>query len=348
MFAQSVTGVTEDPGLRGLARALDGERMLQVLAPLAGQPLAAGMPLTCSVNVLAHKLGRRCTLRYTISGDREGGQPGRRFTVIGKLYGKLKKAERLYQRATALRQRPFGDHGPLRIPAPLMLDKGFGLVLQEHAEGSDLRQAMSAPDCVLPLSLAGRWLALLHATPPLEGLASASLERELGKVDQWCEFIAATLADAPGLHAARERLHRFAGETPPPEPVMIHKDFYFGNVLWDGARLSVLDLDEMAVGDPALDVGHFLAHLEAFSYRTTGRTNTFAEAAAALLASYREQSPLEVESRLPFYRAHTFLKLAAAEASRKPAGWESTARALTGLAAREMQVPDFDGGRCRA
>lgn len=332
MFAQSVTGVTEDPGLPGFAQALDSERMLRLLAPIAGLPPVDGRRLICVAKVLAHKLGRRCTLRYTVAPAPGEGQLDQRFTVIGKMYRRMKKAVRLHQRAMALQNGPFPDRGPLGIPAPLLLDERLGLVLQEDAEGEDLRHVLTAPDNDVAFSLAGRWLAILHATPPFEGLKTTSASHELEKVDQWCGHIAASRADAQELQTAQENLRRLGREMVPCEPVLIHKDFYFGNVLWDGTRLTVLDFDEMSVGDPALDVGHFLAHLETLAYRTAGRTDAFVRSADAFLASYRKESPFKVESRLPFYRAYTFLKLAAAEASRKREGWEQVVRTLTDLA----------------
>ena len=43
-----------------------------------------------------------------------------------------------------------------------------------------------------------------------------------------------------------------------PDPVFLHMDYWPGNVLWDGDRISaVLDWDGAACGDPALDVGCF-------------------------------------------------------------------------------------------
>ena len=42
------------------------------------------------------------------------------------------------------------------------------------------------------------------------------------------------------------------------DPVFLHSDYWPGNVLWDGDRISaVLDWDSAACGDPALDVGYF-------------------------------------------------------------------------------------------
>jgi aminoglycoside phosphotransferase (APT) family kinase protein len=114
---------------------------------------------------------------------------------------------------------------------------------------------------------------------------------------------------------------------------MIHRDFYYANILWDGERLWGLDFDEVSLGDPALDVAHFLAHLEALTPVTGQRV---AEAAARFLQSYQERSSLDLDSRLPFYKACTFLKVAANRASRKRHRWERITAALVDLAGREV------------
>ena len=55
---------------------------------------------------------------------------------------------------------------------------------------------------------------------------------------------------------------------------MIHRDFYDTQVLWDGARAWIVDFDQLSVGDPALDLGHFVAHLASVAYRGTGRPDS--------------------------------------------------------------------------
>jgi aminoglycoside phosphotransferase (APT) family kinase protein len=50
----------------------------------------------------------------------------------------------------------------------------------------------------------------------------------------------------------------------------IHRDFYPDQVLVDGDRLYLLDLDLYCLGDPALDIGNFCAHLVEQALRTQG------------------------------------------------------------------------------
>ena len=109
-------------------------------------------------------------------------------------------------------------------------------------------------------------------------------------------------------------------------PAMIHREFYHENLLWDGGHLSVLDFDQLAVGDPAMDVGHFLAHLAGLTYRETGRADAFAAGTRSFVRSYLATSSAEFGFRLSFFTAYTFVKLAYQAAERKSLGW----RRLTG------------------
>ena len=98
---------------------------------------------------------------------------------------------------------------------------------------------------------------------------------------------------------------------------MIHRDCYDAQVLWDGARAWIVDFDQLSVGDPALDLGHFVAHLASFAYRVTGRPDSLATQAQIPIETYQAWNPILIESRLPFYKACTFMKLAAKEGEKE-------------------------------
>ena len=97
MFSQPVTGLTEDSGLPNLPYALDGRRMLGLFDQAACLRLEHVLGLSCTAEVLSHKLGQRCTIRYTLTRPGEG-RPIHVATIIAKLYGKPELAKRLYGR----------------------------------------------------------------------------------------------------------------------------------------------------------------------------------------------------------------------------------------------------------
>ena len=171
------------------------------------------------------------------------------------------------------------------------------------------------------------------------GVKIVSLDHELEKAQSWCEEIALYLSpeDASRLGEALQTLRRLADSMVLPEPVLIHKDFYYAHVLWDGSGICVIDFDQLSTGDPAFDAGHFAAHLENLAYRATGDAQAYAGVVALFVQTYEQEAGVDVAPRLPFYRAYTFLKLAATEVSRHEAEWQPLTRALTELACRELE-----------
>ena len=337
MSLAGVRTTVEDPGWPALAEALDTTVMFPFLNQAAGVGSTDAECLRWSAEVLKHKVGRRCTIRYELRERR--GACDAKGAIIGKLYSDLPSAARVYRLMGTLRKGLFDTGEAFLIPAPLLLISELGLLLQQHADGADLRhvQAINEQDRVL--YLAGQWLAILHATPPPRGLEMKSLEREVGKIDGWCAETLLHLGDdgaAGGVREAQQGLHHLASLLPTCAPALIHRDFYPANVFWDGARVWVLDFDEVSIGDPALDVAHFVAHLENFAHRTGGNMKPSERQGATFLESYLRAGYIDLRLRLPFYKAYTLLKLAAKYARRQQNDWRRLTRMMISRACEEV------------
>ncbi len=66
---------------------------------------------------------------------------------------------------------------------------------------------------------------------------------------------------SPRAEPLFERVRAELEGLPEVEPVLCHRDFHDKQVLIDGDRGTLIDLDLAAAGHPALDVGNILAHL---------------------------------------------------------------------------------------
>ncbi len=336
-MSSTVVTTIDDSALPALARALDTEQMLPYLARICGLQLDDLDPknVTCSAQVLNHKRGRRCTIRYELAACDDIGGPARSVAAIGKLYRERETAARMFRWIRDLRNDRFDC-----VPTHLAFRADLGLVLQEHVDAPDLRHCLAAGNGKQAVSLAAQWLSVFHATPPPMGVKVETPAQNVRKVARWCEEIQPYLASRGRrrLQEAQDALQGLVGQMPRQSPALIHRDFYPANVLSDGQRIWVLDFDQLRLGDPALDVGHFLAHVQNVAYRATGRADSLADAGAVFLRSYLRKNPLELEPRLRFYRAWTFLKLAAKEANRKRGEWLHFLSVLTELACREAEM----------
>lgn len=98
--------------------------------------------------------------------------------------------------------------------------------------------------------------------------------------------------DVPDTRALADHLGRAARALSPGPVCGIHRDFYPDQVLIDGDRVWLLDLDLYADGDPTIDLGNMLAHLEEYARRRGWDCAALPPQAEASLAGYATLRPL--------------------------------------------------------
>jgi tRNA A-37 threonylcarbamoyl transferase component Bud32 len=159
--------------------------------------------------------------------------------------------------ATAFRSR-----GPLRLARCLDVWDNQRVLLFEWLPGQPLSETM--PSAALDpevICTVGASLAELHQqeTPGLSPLTrqtqAATLLTLAARSAFICPWLARPLHEL-AVDLAAALLHWDGAEC------SIHGDFYAKQILVDGDRVAFLDLDRAARGDPALDLGLFVAHLE--------------------------------------------------------------------------------------
>ncbi len=163
---------------------------------------------------------------------------------------------------------------------------------------------------------AGHALHSLHATPPLPGLGVHDSLDHLRELDRWIERTREFGAD---LAEHVRALLRSVGESPrgdarPPHCV-VHRDFHEKQIhIGPDARIGLLDFDTLCLGEPAVDIGNFLAHTE---LRAIQGRHTWAQAAhaqRAFLDGYGATRALR--GRAAWYVDMTRLRLACVYAFR--------------------------------
>jgi aminoglycoside phosphotransferase (APT) family kinase protein len=236
-----------DSKLPQLHTLVDPVAARPVLERALGRPVGIG-----AVDVLRHKRGRRCTLRYQLLDG---------ACVYAKTYAgrRAARVHDSYHRLTAARE--------IRIPVPLGWDKDLRLVATAPLRGRKLHDRLLAGDRRLGVEIA-ELLHSLHSSGVLLERRH-SLDDEVAPLTDRVERLAAT---APALSAAARRCLRFAREgcgrdwTWRLRP--IHRDFYEDQLVTDGAGLAVLDLDDAAMSEPAVDVANLIAHLRLRALRS--------------------------------------------------------------------------------
>ena len=301
-----MSAATLAPGAVELA--LDLERV----APLVEPFLPPGAALT-SATLLDRKEGR-ALLRYGLEGEPAGGSA----YVLAKLYSDPVQARRVDRTLRLLGAEVFGPSPGLAVPRPLGVVAQPALLVYEPVDGVrlDLLPEFSA----VPAAREGaRWLAELH-------LSRVRLDRhldvshEVGNAGLWAALALQRLG--PSVAGATEVVSRLeAGWSglPPTRDVPIHKDFHHAHVLV-GRQLSVVDLDEARMGDPAFDLAHFCANLRLMRPPGAGAASATA-LEEAFLEEYATRTGWEADGRFAFFYALNCVKLMKQIATgRGPAG----------------------------
>lgn len=210
--------------------------------------------------------GRRCVLRYLVS---EPGACSRE--LIGKVVadGTAANAHLVLRALTADGHE--NKTRSLRVPATLGYHHHLRLLLLESVSGTalcsarvkshlrgDQPQPRQAADEV---ATCARIAASLHRCSVDAGRQRAAegdlrrLQRSAARIRAVSPQLGDRLLDR--LHAVRERLSR----STPLSPGLCHGDFKLNQIVGEGRRRSLIDLDTACWAEPALDLGQFLAYL---------------------------------------------------------------------------------------
>jgi aminoglycoside phosphotransferase (APT) family kinase protein len=120
---------------------------------------------------------------------------------------------------------------------------------------------------------------------------------------------------------------------------LVHRDLYPDQVLVSDDRSALVDLDEVAVGEPELDLGNFTAHLTLGDLQRNGAIGASAARSSAFLRAYHGAREI-ARHRLAVYEAGALVRLASLERLASQGGatlsWSTLVRELTARAERAM------------
>lgn len=275
-MALTFESLLADPTLAFLAPALNPDWVASRLSEVLGRSLTLQ-----AIRPLRHKPGRRCLIAYDLLLAGESGP----VTVVGKVRSRGLD-HHSYELQSKLWHYGFDEASPdgVSVPEPLGVIPEMNLWLQRWVPG-EVATALLPEDVGLAERIAGA-IAKLHRagiparkrhTPADElRILQERLPRVLHSYPQWEKRIEQVLQASAVL----------AETLPPATTTGIHRDFYPDQVLVRGDRLYLLDLDLYCQGDPALDIGNFIAHLSEQSLRQFGHPDAFAEQEAALVETF--------------------------------------------------------------
>ena len=300
-------GPLADPALPQLSTLQDRAAMSAKLAAATGDPSL----IVTDIDIVRHKPGRRAILRYEIArrGAGEGGS--------GLLYGKTFASER-GPRVFAIcweicAARAFGPG--VSLPAPVAFLPDLKLLVQQPVAGLTAEEALLAGDVGLAATIA----TALHRfhTSGLDLGRAHGLAQELSPLPMRTEQV---IARCPELRPLTEiclaRLQEIGENSVLWRWRPVHRDFYHAQVLIDDGSLAVLDLDDAALSEPAVDVANFAAHLFLLEIQHPANRAALISAAHTFTHTYRHLDPDLDRHLTRFLTATTLVRLAGIHVSR--------------------------------
>jgi len=279
-------GVAADPQMAFVRNALDPADVCRRLASIAIRLPAATLPLRLrAIRVTRYKPQRRGMVEYEWAGT--GGS----VTIIGKARAKGLD-RRTHQLVESLRQAGFDESAAdcICVPRPLGTVPAWQMWFQEKVTGAVATPLLAGPEGP---RLAGRIAEAIHklhrADIPTHRTHTMADEMRI-LTERLGELALARPAWSSRLERIVGACAALAASVPATSRCGIHRDFYPDQVLVNGERLYLLDLDLYCQGDPALDIGNFRAHLIEQALRTLGHPAALGEAEQSLTQRYLELS----------------------------------------------------------
>lgn len=291
-------GASHDPLLPFLARALNPDDMAARFASALTCLDPAAKVHVRGIAVTRHKPGRRCLIAYDLAVEqarrpspdsREGNV--RELAVMGKV--RARGADRTtHDLVELLWTTGFGEAADDRIhvPEPLGIVPDLHLTAQRRVPGETLTGLLEGPSGLYLARRAAEAIHKLHRlSPPTDRTHTVDdeiriLRDQLSRLSQrhprWRARLSCLLDGCISLAAL----------IPTPPRCGIHRDFYPEQVLVDGERLYLIDLDLYSHGDPALDVGNFVAHVEDYSLRRFADASHLADRTEMMIERYLQLS----------------------------------------------------------
>jgi Ser/Thr protein kinase RdoA (MazF antagonist) len=245
--------------IAGLEQMLNPEKLRTVFA------LPPHAPLGFAPTRL--KPGRRAMVRVELPDN---------TTVLGKI-----RARGADETAPSIQRGLYAagldGRSGVAVPEVIRTPKVFPAWFQKAVQGAPLGDLLSTSAGIHAVWRAGRAIGVFHGTPPQS-------DRCWTRDDERVVLEKAVMG-GPNAQLGDLARNRLAGLENTPD-VGLHRDFYYDQVLVSDQTVWLVDLDLHARGDPAIDLGNFLAHLTELALRCNHPLNWSEQLGQAFLEGY--------------------------------------------------------------
>jgi len=301
---------TDDSALPGYALLRQDKLRTELISGLLRQWLHPQAELLESNAVLRrHVPGKRCNFQIDLTILPAPGAPVERRRVVAKVYAQDQGAQ-VFEALHEFRNHGF-DGSRFLVPQPLAYDPRWKVLLLGWSEGELLHSlVLGGSDASHRMEEAANWLLKFHHCGVTTGRRH-TFRRHLETLASQKQRLLNVHPKLEGrldgiLHRIEERGEALSGWTAGPT----HYDFSPDHLLFDEGQVTVIDFDEFRQYDPLFDVAHFMAHLRLLGLRYLGGVARFDELGEAFQRAYRVGAQDYSETRIRFYQAVAYFKMA--------------------------------------
>ena len=338
------------PHLKG---CLDASEMAKHLQAIWNGAATRPKPARLTCRLLAYRARRRAAIAYRRFDETAAHQ-----TLMGKTFRGDRAKALLDVHEAVARELVANGCNNVCVPASVGLIESQRMALFSWVQGASLDFAPASLSCAfcaerttVRVTAAIDALAALHRVS-LPGLPAYSVSDECAIVDRWrAALVDMSPSGAACVFMLAEALRSVGESVRSTRQCTIHRDFYDKQLLQGQSGTTILDLDTLSRGHPAVDLGNYLAHVYLCSLQSDWPKQAFPETAQAALRRYDERTATLHDDALPFCFASALFRVGAVHATRTetrrfaPALWQ-LARDVLAYAGSRAVVSDVVIGWC--
>jgi len=282
MTVTSSTTCSANESFEGFQQAFDAVAVQAELSRLPFFQSDGVLPVLTAIRLSRHKPGRRCLIEYDLLVKHPSRLP-QPLTLMAKV--RMKSHDHTtWALANALWQGGMNDQADdnIAVPRPIGEIPHWHMWLQSKVAGVTLEQRFIGSQGERLAERVAEAANKIHRS----GIPTQRRHIMADELNILTERLTRMAKSHPWWSSRLERISKHCkslGESLPAASLCgIHRDFYADQIIADDEKLYLLDFDLYCEGDPALDIGNFIAHITEFSLRTLGDANALAHIEQAL------------------------------------------------------------------
>ncbi len=256
---------------------------------------------TCQL--MGYRAGRRAALHCSLVQ-----KDGETENLFCKMYRDDRGYKLIRRHGKISDQLHMMTHGLVRVPDPIRYDAQLRMAQFGWTSGQKI--SLDNPNFAAQLELVAKALATFHNIE-LDDLKTFTHENEWHVVKRWTTLMNTI---APQHHSLLDSLstmlHEASTHIDDDALATLHRDYYPAQLLMDGERITILDLDTVARGHRCVDIGNFLAHLllEIIANKSSA-ADTWPTHCQSFIRAYMDQGGTCRQHALTYYLGSSLIRI---------------------------------------